>query len=103
MINPIAGNVTPAVSPIQREIKPAQIDKQTQGKSFGQAVNDAVQQLNLMQEQADKAAYQVASGQGGNIHDALVTMEEASLALQLALQVRNKTVEGLQEVMRMQV
>jgi flagellar hook-basal body complex protein FliE len=71
--------------------------------NFGGLMQDALQQLNQLQHEADSAAVQVASGQSADLHNALITVEEASLALQLGLQVRNKLVESYQEVMRMQV
>jgi len=71
--------------------------------SFSDLVGNAIDQLNEVQQRADLAAFQVASGQSSDLHTALVTMEEASLSLQLGLQVRNKVVEAYQEIMRMQV
>jgi flagellar hook-basal body complex protein FliE len=73
------------------------------GEGFGEAITDAIGQLNQLQKQADSAAFEVASGQSQDLHSALVTVEEASLALELSLQVRNKLIESYQEIMRMQV
>jgi|YNPBryantNP2012_1023418.scaffolds.fasta_scaffold40694_2 flagellar hook-basal body complex protein FliE len=78
--------------------------KANQGESgFGGLVARAVEQLDALQKQADLAAVQVARGENTELHEALLTMEEAGLALQLAIQVRNKLVEAYQEIMRMQV
>jgi flagellar hook-basal body complex protein FliE len=73
------------------------------GDSFGDLVGKAVEQLDQMQQQADTASVQVATGGDIELHTAMVTMEESSLAMQLALQVRNKVVDSYQEIMRMQV
>jgi len=73
------------------------------GKGFGEAITDAVKQLNDLQHQADTAAFEVATGQSEDLHSALVTVEEASLAMELSIQVRNKLIESYQEIMRMQV
>lgn len=72
-------------------------------KTFGSHFEDAVSQLNRLQKDADAATVEVASGQTSDLHSALVKVEEASLALQLAIQVRNKVLESYQEIMRMQV
>ena len=73
------------------------------GPGFGSAITDAVKQLNDLQQQADTASFEVATGQSDDLHSALVTVEEASLALELSIQVRNKLIESYQEIMRMQV
>jgi flagellar hook-basal body complex protein FliE len=73
------------------------------GQNFGDMLKGALDQVNNLQKSADASAVQVATGQGGDLHTAMVSMEEASLALQLTLQVRNKLTDAYQEVMRMQV
>jgi flagellar hook-basal body complex protein FliE len=45
----------------------------------------------------------LATGKTDNIHHVMLALEEAKLSLQMALQVRNKVVEGYQEILRMQV
>lgn len=94
---------TRLVGALQERAQAAQRSAKTEGQGFGRLIGDAIQQLDQMQKSADAAALQVATGEGGDLHNALITIEEASLAFQLALQVRNKVVEAYQEVMRMQV
>ena len=72
-------------------------------KSFGELLKDAVDQVNQLQGQADKLAEQLASGNLKDVHQVMVAMEKASLALQLTIQVRNKAIEAYQEIMRTQV
>ena len=74
-----------------------------QDQGFGKIIGDALQNINNLQIQADTASAQVASGQATDLHAALISIEEASLALQLTLQVRNKLVDSYQEIMRMPV
>jgi flagellar hook-basal body complex protein FliE len=102
-VGAIGPSQTQLITSLRDTARGAQQTAKPGGPSFGQMVSDAVQQLNQIQQEADGAALQVATGTGGDLHTALVTVEEASLALQLALQVRNKVVEAYQEVMRMQV
>jgi len=42
-------------------------------------------------------------GETSNIHDVLLSIEKAKLSFELGLQVRNRLLEGYQEIMRMQV
>lgn len=71
--------------------------------SFGTLLEQAVASLDGLQEKATDAAVSLASGNGVELHGALIATEEANLAFQLALQMRNKLIEAYQEVMRMQV
>jgi flagellar hook-basal body complex protein FliE len=99
-IAPISANSLPLAG-IGRSASGA--GAQSTAGGFGDLIGDALQQLNQVQTEANSAMTDVAAGRSTDLHTALVTVEEASLALQLALQVRNKMVESYQEVMRMQV
>ncbi len=70
---------------------------------FGDALANAVKEVNQQQGNADQMATQLALGKNVEVHDAVLAMEEAQLSFQYALQVRNKLIEAYQEVMRMQV
>jgi flagellar hook-basal body complex protein FliE len=52
---------------------------------------------------ADQELRKLASGETDNLHHVMLSLEQAKLSFELALQVRNKLLEGYQEVMRMQV
>ena len=72
-------------------------------KSFGAMLNQALGQVNEMQQQADSLAVQVSTGEVENVHQAVISMEKAVLALELTVQVRNRVVEAYQELMKTQV
>jgi flagellar hook-basal body complex protein FliE len=59
--------------------------------------------LDGLQQNASTAAQQLATGQAKDVSSVAMEVERASLALQLAAQVRNKAVEAYQELFRMQV
>ncbi len=71
--------------------------------SFGELVQDALEQLNRLQQEADDAATRLAIGEPVDLHDVMIAVQKADLGFQLALQVRNKLIEAYQEIMRMQV
>jgi flagellar hook-basal body complex protein FliE len=71
--------------------------------SFGQTMNNAVQNLNQSQLQADSMMQKLATGDSVDIAQVMMTAEKANLSMQFAVQVRNKVVESYQEIMRMQV
>jgi flagellar hook-basal body complex protein FliE len=78
----------------------------TAGKAldgFGQSLTRAVDSLSRLQQEADYATMQLATGQPVELHDVMIAQDQATLGFQLAVQVRNKLVEAYQDVMRMQL
>lgn len=73
------------------------------GVSFKEIVKDAVKEVNHLQSQADGFAVRLAAGDVEDVHQAMIAMQKAKLALDLTIQVRNKVIEAYQEIMRMQV
>jgi flagellar hook-basal body complex protein FliE len=70
---------------------------------FAHAVSEGLQSLNqqLLTTQVD--LQQLALGDATQLHQVMVRLEESRIALQLALQVRNRMLEAYQDVMKMQV
>lgn len=75
---------------------------QRSGESFT-AVLDAVDNLNAQMARNDQVVQAVALGETENLHQVMMNLEKTRLTFELALQVRNKTLEAYQELMRMQV
>lgn len=73
------------------------------GGSFGTLLQQAVDRVNGLQQNADAAARSFALGQAPSVHDTMIAMEKADVSLRLTTKVRNKVVEAYQEIMRMQV
>ena len=72
-------------------------------ETFSETLGQMVRGVSDLQTQAQDAAVAMASGQPVDMAQALVTIEEANISLQLALQVRNKLLEAYQDIMRMPV
>jgi flagellar hook-basal body complex protein FliE len=70
---------------------------------FAGMLSDAVSGLNSQLTGAERLSEQAATGQLADPTSALVAVEKADLAFNTAVQVRNKLVEGWQELSRMQV
>jgi flagellar hook-basal body complex protein FliE len=73
------------------------------GAGFGEALTSAVSSLDQTQQSADSAAQALATGTVSDPESAVVTVEEAQLAMQLAGQIRNKAVEAAQQIFQTQV
>lgn len=76
---------------------------QNQGSSFWNSLQQALGQVDQMQQEASLSAQQLALGNEDFLHNTMIAYEKASLALQLTIEIRNRMVESYQEIMRMQM
>ncbi|MGE5484295.1 MAG: flagellar hook-basal body complex protein FliE [Ignavibacteriales bacterium] len=74
-----------------------------QAQSFESYLKGAIDEINALQREADAASRAMATGDVSDIHRAVIASEKATLAVQLAIEVRNKVIEAYQEIMRMQI
>ena len=81
----------------------AQATQAVQGVSFGDVLNQFVNEVNDKQIASGQAVNDLLSGKEIPLHQAMIAMQEAGVAFQLMVEVRNKLLEGYQELMRMQV
>lgn len=75
----------------------------TGGASFGSILDNFVGDVNTKMQAGEAAQGKVLSGESTNLHQAMISMQEASTAFSLMVEVRNKMVDSYQELMRMQV
>ncbi|HBG76697.1 flagellar hook-basal body complex protein FliE [Eubacteriales bacterium mix99] len=95
-INPIAE--APSVAAIGT-VKPARTEK----ADFGSVLKEELNKVNDMQIKADEASRQLVTGEAKDIHSVLLAAEEARLALEVTVQIRNKLIESYQEINRIQL
>jgi flagellar hook-basal body complex protein FliE len=69
---------------------------------FSSLLKSMVDQDKTLETQATSTVAGLLNGQGVEIHDAMIATQKASLALELALQVRNKAVAAYQQMSGMQ-
>lgn len=72
-------------------------------KSFGSMLDGLVSMVSQQDTQANAISDSVMLGDSSQLHRSVIAMQEASVALSLMVQVRNKLVDSYQELMRMQV
>jgi flagellar hook-basal body complex protein FliE len=70
---------------------------------FSDLVKDFAKDVNDLQLQAGNAIDMLATGQAADVHQVMVAVEEAGIARDLMLEIRNRVLEGYQELIRMQV
>lgn len=69
---------------------------------FMNTLNDAMSQVGQLQSEADGKVAQLLSGNGQDVHSAMIAVEKASLAFAMMVQVRNKIVQAYQQVSGLQ-
>jgi flagellar hook-basal body complex protein FliE len=68
--------------------------------SFEQLLQQSLNNVNQLQHEADKAVAALATGQGGDLHNTMITMEKADVAFRLLMQIRNKVMSAYETIMR---
>lgn|GEM_PF-158384 len=66
-------------------------------------IDNVFSTVNEAQASADKMVIDLASGQDVNIHNTMVELEKADIALKYTVQLRNRALSAYEELMRMQV
>lgn len=105
------GSQSSFVSAVQNKNKSSSLNEESAGggggsvsaRSFMDTLKDAIGQTNESLKSADKAAQDFAAGKAQNLHDVMISMEKADVALRTVTAVRGKIVEAYQEIMRMPV
>ncbi len=83
---------------------PASSTPGTSGPSqFGDALKTAISGVNDAQLKAMDTSARFAAGEPMDVHQVMISAQEASIALSMAVQVRNKVTESYQELMHMAV
>jgi len=74
-----------------------------QSPSFSSVLQNAVQEINSKMTAADVEKGKLLTGETSNVHQAMIAVQESSVAFSLMVEVRNKLVDSYQELMRTQV
>jgi len=102
----VSAVTNPALEQLSQAASPAgMVDGKTGAGNgdFAQTLMDVLKEVNTTQQ--DSVAKQKAfmTGQPVDYHDLMISMEKASVALQLTMEVRNKLLEAYNTVSQMQV
>jgi flagellar hook-basal body complex protein FliE len=68
---------------------------------FGKVISHAIDDVNSKMVEAGKSVEALTTGENKDIHGTMISMEKASISLQLLTQVRNKIIDAYKEVQRM--
>ena len=100
-MNPFAIEAVEAIQPMT-----AQATAPTTGSAapgFANWVEQEMSSLNTQLVSAEQGIQKLATGTAENLHEVMLQLEQARMAMQVAAQVRSRVLEAYQDVMRMQV
>lgn len=73
------------------------------GASFADALDRAIENTNNEIKGADAMVEAMAVGEPVGLHETMIAVERADVAVRTAVAVKSKAVEAYQEIMRMQL
>ena len=74
-----------------------------EASGFGGELTEAISSLEQTQDSATSASQALAAGTASDPESAVVTVEDAQLAMELASQIRTKATEATQNIFQTQV
>jgi len=72
-----------------------------EGPSFGERVEQLLEQTNQVQVDAEQAAESYANGTRNDMHGTMIALEQADISFRLVSNIRSRLVDAYREVMRM--
>jgi flagellar hook-basal body complex protein FliE len=93
-----------------QEMLPLPLEKNAIGRKiphdplsdFKKILNKSIQETNDLLALADQSTQEMILGEK-DVHQAMIALEQANLAFQLMIHVRNKIISAYQEIMQMQI
>lgn len=73
------------------------------GANFANELKSAINDVNKMQIDSEKAMSDIATGQVKDLHQAAIAIDKAELSMKLMLEVRNKALNAYKEITRTQL
>lgn len=93
--------ITPEFSSLAKNVSVE--DEEAKKLGFPQVFKELVNNTNDLQMNAADIAEKFVLGEITDIHEVMIAAEEAGVALELVMEIRNKLVEAYQELMRMPI
>ncbi len=72
------------------------------GDGFDRLLDETIGRVNALQKEAEEALKALTGG-GGDVVQAMVSMQKAEISFQTMVEVRNKLVRAYEDIIRMQV
>ena len=75
----------------------------TSGASFKDTLNGFLKDVNEMQQKADVSIKKMIAGEITDVHQVMSSVEEANVAFNMMMEIRNKVMDAYQEIMRIRL
>ncbi len=90
-------------SKAERSIQTNLSDKQPKVEnSFSDTIAASLQKVNSMQAEKSAMIQSFASGETQNVHELMITLQKAGVAVKMTSAVRNKVMEAYRDLSKMQ-
>ena len=102
-INPLTPNIMHLFNTAPLRINDDRLPKQDQEGNFADILTESMNAAGVTDFLDKGSAMQLMMGEADDLSGLLIDAQKAELALQFALQIRNKVIDAYNEVMRMSV
>ncbi len=102
-MNAISSIQNPALPSVQSLSSATGAEEAQDGPSFRDFLVNSIQEVNSMQQAADKAVEKLATGGDVSPAEVLTAVQKADIAFHLMMQVRNKMVQAFEDVQNIRV
>ncbi|MCW5966118.1 MAG: flagellar hook-basal body complex protein FliE [Bryobacterales bacterium] len=92
-----------AAMPAARRLSSVSGDEKAAAGSFATELNSAIRRVDRTMAESNGLSERLLRGENVELHTVALRAQEASLQFDLLLQVRNRLIQGYQEIMRLQV
>lgn len=72
-------------------------------QNFSDFIKSTINEVNQSQAEGDLSIQKLHSGEAQNLHDVMISVEQADISLRMLVQIRNKAIQAYEEIMRMQI
>jgi flagellar hook-basal body complex protein FliE len=100
VIDPVGAQASIAGSAVQRARDA--VTTEENGASFGDLLKRAINDTSGLQDEAKDLIGAFLRGEPVELHQVMAATEEASISLQLLVEIRNKLTEAYRSIMNMQ-
>lgn len=70
---------------------------------FGELLQGSLDRFATLQTDADRSVEELTLGGKADLHSTMIAVEKAGIALEMALQIRNKLLNAYETLMRQQI
>jgi flagellar hook-basal body complex protein FliE len=95
--------LTPPVGNLTMFPEAGRLPAEAAGGNFGDLLQSALDRVGTLQSEADRAVEDLTLGRQADIHSTMIAVEKAGIAMELALQIRNKLLNAYETLMRQQI